>query len=306
VTVRDFDDLAGAYLEHLTEADLALLFGRSASAGSGAPGAHGGRWRPPAASAAQIEGRLSDPGVFDAVFGQSASTQELWGVSPFLAFALAVQRARTELETAPYVSEWLGLRQRAPVFDVAHLREFMADPWRRLFLAQLLASYTHVASGSVWVPTRRGVRRQRFSELDPVRLAGLLDVVSDIERPGILRRLGDVALFLTGVFPDYVARRGFGPVEEGRLLRAGGVRRGATESAGSLGLGDPGAVGLLDQLGRRWYQGAFTLAPRPLPSALRVLGELPQRFGQARRILNFVTERFLFAHRGQWFGFGPG
>ena len=108
--------------------------------------------------------------------------------------------------------------------------EFMAPPRHRLFLAELLASYTHVASGSVMVATRRGLRRQRFSELDPVRLAGLLEVVSREERPGILRRMGDLALFLTGVFPDYVARRGFGPIEEGRLLRAG---RAAPDRSGT-------------------------------------------------------------------------
>ena len=109
------------------------------------------------------------------------------------------------------------------VLDAAQLCDFLAAPWRRLFLAELLASYTHVASGSVLVSTRRGWRRQRFSELDPVRLAGLLEVISESERPGILRRLGDLTLFLTGVFPDYVARRGFGPIEESRLLRAGGM-----------------------------------------------------------------------------------
>ena len=109
--------------------------------------------------------------------------------------------------------------------------EFIGPPRHRLFLAELLAFLYHVASGSVMVATRRGLRRQRFSELDPVRLAGLLEVVSREERPGILRRMGDLALFLTGVFPDYVARRGFGPIEEGRLLRAGRARPTGRETS---------------------------------------------------------------------------
>ena len=188
---------------------------------------------------------------------------------------------------------------------MAELRDFLAAPWRRLFLAELLASYTHVASGSVLVRTPRGFRRQRFSELDPVRLAGLLEVVSEAELPGVLRRLGDVALFLTGVFPDHTARQGFGPVEETRLLRAGGLSRpgGRQAEPGGAGvLGAMGAVGLLEQLGRRWYRGAFELLPRPVPGNVAVLGELPERFGQARRILNLVTERFLFRYRDRWFG----
>jgi hypothetical protein len=162
----------------------------------------------------------------------------------------------------------------------------------------------------VVVATRRGWRRQRFSELDPVRLAGLLEVVSDAERPGILRRLGDLALFLTGVFPDYVARRGFGPVEEGRLLRAGGMSGTRPEARPmapeSFGSGDAGAVSLLELLGRRWYRAAFELVAPPVPASVVVLGELPPRFAQARRILNVVTERFLFGYRDQWFGFERG
>lgn len=34
----------------------------------------------------------------------------------------------------------------------------------------------------------------------------------------VYRRLGDVSLFLTGVFPDYVTARALGPVDAGRLL----------------------------------------------------------------------------------------
>ncbi len=173
----------------------------------------------------------------------------------------------------------------------------------------MLASYTHVASGSFLVATRRGWRRQRFSELDPVRLAGLLEVVPAEDRPGVLRRLGDLALFLTGVFPDYLGRRGFGPVEQARLLRAGAPggpqpRRAAPPGVGPIpGTGtDLGAVGLLEALGRRWYQAAFDLLPRPVPTALGVVGELPERFAEARRILSFLTERYLFPHRQRWFG----
>jgi hypothetical protein len=220
-------------------------------------------------------------------------------------FALCVHRAAAELQSTSYVSEWVGPGRRTPVFDVEDLRGFLSVPHRRLFLAELLSSYTHVASGSIVQFTRRGMRRHRFSELDPVRLAGLLELVSDEERPGILRRLGDLALFLTGVFPDAVAQRGFGPIDEGRLLRSGRFARAggpAPAAPTAPGLGPPGAVDLLDRLGRRWYGAAFDLLPRPVPANLVVMGELPARFGQARRILTFITEQFVFAHRERWFG----
>lgn len=292
--------IARAYLEHLTAHDRALLDGAAAGVG-GAP-----RAGPQLLVPGRLERLLAAPATFEAVFGPAAGGEPLLAASPFLVFAVAVHHVTAYLEGVTYVPEWMGPGRRAPVFDVGPLRDFLSGPGRRLFLAELLASYTHVASGSVLVATRRGRRRQRFSELDPVRLAGLLEVVPGPDRPGVLRRLGDLALFLTGVFPDHVARRGFGSVEEARLMRAGGLARPRAEPGqpGWVGFGDPGAVGLLERLGRSWYRAAFELLVPPVPATMMTIGELPERFGQARRILNLVTDRFLFAHRDRWFGLG--
>src|SRR5439155_299122 len=82
-------------------------------------------------------------------------------------FAVLIHRAVRDLGAASFVEEWVSPRQRVPVFDVGGLREFSADPFRRFFLAELLASYTHVTSGSVLVQTSRGWRRRRFSEHGP-------------------------------------------------------------------------------------------------------------------------------------------
>jgi hypothetical protein len=299
----DDDSVTRAYFEHLTDGDVALL-ADGVAAGSLTDRRAALRHR-----RGGIEDLLSSPRVFDTVFATGRSSEPLIGVSPFLAFAVAVHQAARELGSASYAEEWMGVGRRTPVFDTARLRQFLSLPWHRFFLAELLASYTHVASGSVLVPTRRGLRRQRFSELDPVRLASLLDVVSEAERPGVLRRLGDLTLFLTGVFPDYVARRGFGPIEQSRLVRASrqaAIRRRAEPGASRTGeTADDNAVALLEQLGRRSYQAAFQLLGTPASGHVAILGELPERFGDARRILGVVTERFLFAHRDHWFGLGP-
>ena len=181
-----------------------------------------------------------------------------WAVqaSPFLIFALLVQRAATELASAAHVPERTGLRQRVPLFDAPALRDFLADTARRLFLAELLASFTRVASGRYRVRVAGRARTRRFSELDPVRLAGLLDAVPEAERPGVYRRLGDVSLFLTGVFPDYVTARALGPVDAGRLLRAAGLTGPQRER-----LAAAPAIELLEHLGARWYRTACELAP---------------------------------------------
>jgi hypothetical protein len=203
---------------------------------------------------------------------------------------VAVHRSAAVLEGRTSTLEWVGPRQRLPVFDVASLREFLEDPFRRLFLVELLASFTSVASGSTWERTRRGWRRRRFSELDPVRLASLLEVVGEAERPGVYRRLGDLALFLTGVFPDHTAERGLGPLDGGRLLRALAAAgdRDVPEDADHLG-----AVGLLEHLGVRWYRCATATAAPPTATT-RALPTAGPRFRQARRVLNLVSESTIF------------
>jgi hypothetical protein len=297
----DGEAALAAYLEHLSDDDVRALAGAVPSSRLGVAAAEL-RSEP-----RLLAERLAAPETFAAVLGPPFDGGPLPPVSPFLVFAVAVERGRNDLREAGFVPEWLGPRRRLPVFAPGDLRDFLSDPWRRLFLVRLLSSYTHVSSGAVFVPTRRGLRRQRFSELDPVRLAGLLDVVPDSERAGILRRLGDLSLFLTGVFPDHTALAGFGPVALGRLLRAGrheGARR-PSPTSGATAPAEMGAVDLLEHLGRRWYRLAAAAVPPPRSRDLEVVAELGQRFDQARRVLNLVTDRYLFPLRDQWFG-APG
>lgn len=273
-------DVELLYRQHLTDADRALLV---ELAPRGVP----------------LVSALSRPEAEATVFGQVAApgeggTDELAMVSPFLLFAIAVHRTAEYLQDAAFVEErWLP-RRRIPVFDVAPLRQLLADPLRRYFLVELLASYTRVASGVTWSRTGRGWRRRRFSELDPARLAELLEVVAESERPGVYRRLGDLALFLGGVFPD----RSLLPPGAGgqRLLRLSGIPADRVEER-------PGA--LVDLLGSRWYARAAAGVARaglPATGTLSVTADMGRRFGQARRVLNAVTDRYLFPCRERWFG----
>lgn len=270
------------YLEHLTDTDLNLL----AAAGD-APDAS---WNPDA-----IEAALDSPALFRTLFSQPGRDPLLQG-SPFLLFAVLVHRAARDLNQASFVDEWVGPRQRVPVFDVGGLRDFGAHPIRRFFLTELLASYTHVASGSVMVQTSRGWRRRRFSELDPIRLVELAELLPEAERPSVYRRLGDLSLFLTGVFPDYAAERLIVDRERRQLERA-------IEAVDRERAARRDGVWLLEQVGRRAYRIAQQSADRRTQMAA-VLGEVSENFAAARRMLNFLTDRYLFPIRQRWFGVG--
>jgi hypothetical protein len=276
------------YAEHLTDADLRLL-------SSVAP-VPGGLTEGLARDPAIIEALLVDPRVFDAIFGEAAvAAGEPILVSPFLAFGVAVHRTVLDLAAMDYLPERSGLRQRVPVFDTPELRDFLGSAARRLFLAELLASFTRVASGRYRVRSGWRSRTRRFSELDPVRLAGLLDAAPEESRPGIYRRLGDVSLFLTGVFPDYTIARALGPVDVTRLLRSARVPVGDRDA-----LGAAPALELLEYLGARWYREALASA-QVRTARLAVVGDVATRFRQARRVLNHVADKYLIGPGGTSF-----
>ncbi len=282
------------YASHLTEADSRLLDAAARAVAGRDTGAAAASWRQDPAA---LSGLLSDPAVAAAVLGhgEDESGARAAVASPFLVFAVAVHRAATELASMAHVTERTGPRQRVPLFDAPDLRDFLASGERRLFLAELLASFTRVTSGRYQVRSRGQVRTRRFSELDPVRLAGLLDAVSEAERPGVYRRLGDVALFLTGVFPDYAADRALSLTGAARLLRAARVPAPDAER-----LATAPALELLEQLGSRWYRAAWDLTP-VRTARLGVVAEVSGRFRQARRVLNHVADRYLFPADNPWF-----
>ena len=287
------------YLEHLSSRDLELLAKVS--------GLSGGVQRL-RAEPTVIGELLGDQAVFQAVYGDVHGRPNwLLGASPFLVFAVAVERATRDLERLPYLEEWAGPRQRIPVFVADDLREFAANPLRRVFLAELLASYTHVNSGSVWVRSGSRLRRRRFSELDLMRLASMLEALPEDLHAGVYRRLGDLALFLTGVFPDHTAVRAFGPVDVQRLGRAvmPTNRPGPAAERLQQVLEVRGAVGLLELLGERWYQLAAASSPEPAGRTLVVATAIAERFGQARRVLNHVTDHYVFPFREHWFPVAP-
>jgi hypothetical protein len=287
------------YASHLSDADLALLASVAGPA-TGSGRAVGGSGRADAsalrADPVALLRLLEHPGLFRAVFGP-AQADRGWAVpaTPFLVFAVLVQRAGTELASVDYVPERTGPRQQVPLFDAPALREFLGAPARRLFLAELLASFTRVASGRYRVAAGGRTRTRRFSELDPVRLAGLLDAVPEAERPGIYRRLGDVTLFLTGVFPGYATARALGPVGAARLLRAAGVPAAEQDR-----LAGPPGIELWEYLGTRWYRAARDLAPVST-ARVRVVGDVADRFRQGRRVLNHLADRYLLAPGNPWF-----
>ncbi len=224
---------------------------------------------------------LDRPAVADAVLmGRREEPGQFSYLSPFLVFAAAVHQTSNALIGTSYVTDRTGPRARVPVFDGPVLAAFAAEPEHRLFLAELLTSYARLASGAVWRRSQRGWRRQRWDELDLPRLAALLETLPPDQQPGVWRRIGDGALFLAGMFPEY-AERSLGLVEVARLQRATGLRLRTAEGTVSE---------LLEELTGRAYQRVGGSVPRAVVTSPR----------SARRVITLVADRYLFPMGANW------
>ena len=143
---------ADAYLEHLGPGDLEIVLRLAGRPEADAAAAHGLLRREPellgeVLASEEAARLLLRDGADD------PDREPIVRASPFLTFAVAVERVAEDLRDATHVSEWVGHRQRLPLLGADDLRELLADASRRAFLAALLASFTRVSSGTVWSRT---------------------------------------------------------------------------------------------------------------------------------------------------------
>lgn len=281
------------YLEHVTDDDLSILIDAAGIKTTNRSKIVNLLRNEPMA----LDKILSHPLVYEYLF-RSGDGRPYMKITPMVAFSVLIHRTAHELENVKYIPEWAAPRRRLPVFAVQGMRRFLADRRLRFYLADLLASFTKVMSRSVVVETGRGPRRYRYNELDPVGLASLALSLKGKDRSPVYRRLGDLALFLTGVFPDHTGRRPLRPMDIERLARVAQVNSLELTAFGQAEApADPfGMISLFEQLGTRWYRLAADTA-----AASNGILLMAEKFREARRVLNYLSDRHLHHLRYDWF-----
>ncbi len=255
--------------DSFTTRDLATVAAAAGFEGDGSLRAHL-RLRPWA-----IHDILSDEAVFNTVMVRHDHPANV--VSPALLFSVIAHRVAVELAQSEYVEDWAGPNSRLPVFDVSPLREFLSDPGRVMFLVRLLESFV--------VPSLPPVPAD---PLDLVDMASWVDVALPGDRAHLLRRLGDLALFQAGVFPDRV---GSSPLPVGDAKKLGATLDLTADEVLDLCSATSMSPGLdaLDHLGAGWYGAAHRESVDSPP----VVSDVAQRFSSARRVLNVLSDRYL-------------
>ena len=224
----------------------------------------------------------------DRVFQRVMSDEEIFlKITPSLYFEVLLRKALKELEVATHTMERAG-RQSIPVFDAGEVVEFLARPEVLEYLAGMLASFTRIQSYGTSVRVRRGVRRRvRYNDMDIDSLVRFCTTVDEEQRLGFYKRIADVCLLLSGVFPDHTYHVYQRP--DAYQLRPSSVGRSRRS------LED------YETEGRRFYRLA---EEHPTARALElsgIFGLLRQHFASARKPLSFIADQYLHSRRRHLF-----
>lgn len=217
-----------------------------------------------------LRGMLADRRLFTRITSEPEAPVQ---VSPRLLFAVLLNAARRDLSDLGYTLESGPL----VVFDGPQVAALLEDTRIMDYLVELLVSFVRVHGTTVTVRVRRGAwSRFRFNDLDLtglVRHASSLDVS---ERFPWYRRIADLCLFLTGVFPEHV---------EGRAGVAGRelARRATAEH------------------GRSFYRAAAAHPGAARAGTADVLARLAETFDLAAKPLAHLTNRYLGPLRDRLF-----
>lgn len=148
------------------------------------------------------QGMLGSQRVFDRIMGEEALEMR---VSSRLFFEVLLRRAREDLEQASHTREKVGAH-RLPVFDAPRVVRLLEDARVIDYLARLLVSFMRSQSYTLTVRVRPGMwRRVRLSDMDIHMLQRLSHLVEEPARFDYYRRIGEVSLFVLGIFPDSLA-----------------------------------------------------------------------------------------------------
>ncbi|MHB1132534.1 MAG: hypothetical protein ACYC4L_09130 [Chloroflexota bacterium] len=209
-------------------------------------------------------------------------------VSPWLLFTVLLRRAARDLSGERFTVERLGSGERLPVFDAPRVADLLRDPEIIDYLAETLTSFVRTDTATVYYRSGRRYRRRTFSDLDIDDMISLSGTVAPESRFPYYRRVGDICLFITGIFPEHVP--------------AGYVPSVVTPAAGWSARRRRRGLEEYEVEARRFYHLA---ANTPIASELglaEVLSKLADNFPLARKPLNYITDRYVRMHKSRLFG----
>ena len=220
-----------------------------------------------------LEPMLEDPKLAERLVNE---LEVLVRISPYLMFTVLLRRVRRDLESQSFLLEWDASGQRIPVFAAAQAGELLGDPPMREYLTEMLCSFVRTNIAVLYRQEGRGWQKRKFSDMDMDDMMALCQLVESQLKPRFYKRIADIALFLTGIYPDHASAF---------------VRKPRSQ--------DWRLVPDYERAGRRFYTLAAREAEPPGPAS--VFEQLAEKFTLAREALNLLSDRYLKPIRSRYF-----
>ena len=222
-----------------------------------------------------LEAMLDDPKLTERLVREE---EALVCISPYMLFSVLLRRLRRELEKEAYVLDVDTKGKRIPVFEGPAVAEMLSDKQTRDYLAEMLSSFARTNSGIIYWKERGAWHKRRFSDIDLDDMVELARIIDPEMRPALYKRIADIALFLSGIFPEHAAR--FSAPRKTMFS----AKRTLKE---------------YEQAGKRFYYVAAQETDQTQWKA--VLGTLAEKFSLARLALNSLSDRYVKTLRTQYF-----
>jgi hypothetical protein len=222
-----------------------------------------------------LEPMLEDPKLLNRLLEDD---EDLLQVSPYFLFSVLLRQVRQDLGKRGFILEIDSKGKRIPVLEAPAVVELLGDKHVLNYLAEMLTSFARTNSGVAYWKEHGTWHKQRFSDIDIDDLIQLARIIDPEMRPALYKRIADVALFLSGIFPDHLT------VFASRQKSVFAARRTLKD---------------YEQTGKRF----FHLAGQELDDgrwrpALQLLGD---KFTIARWAVNALSDRYLKARREFYF-----
>lgn len=229
---------------------------------------------------ALLQPMLEDRRVIDRLLGEE---ENLARASLYLLFSVLVRRIWRDLEKRAFVLE-RDLRGKViPVFEAPKVAELLGEAVIREYLVELLCSFVRTNTAVLYFKERGAWRKRKFSDLDLDDMIALCQVVEPGWKPRLHKRIADIALFLTGIYPDRAIHS-----------MSSNQRRFSSERN----------LPEYEREGRRFYSIAAREPEPPWPAS--VFASLAEKFSLAREALNALSDCYLKPLRERYFDAPPG
>jgi hypothetical protein len=220
---------------------------------------------------------MTEEALFQRLLGDEETLVRL---SPAMFFEILLRNAAQQIGARSYTLEKSGSLMTVPVFDANDTLALLQDQDVLLYLAHMLATFTRVKSFTYTFRVGPGFwRKIRFNDMDIESLIQFAGAVDDEYRFGLFKRIGDVCLFLLGIYPDFISGEHLYPYSKKRRPASSGRPRYAPAE--------------YERKGRQFFRLAAEHQYAADLELQAVLWKLHTHFKMACKPLIFIADHYL-------------